>query len=98
MACCSQGGMREIIYYRLRVSQIGINNKFVNHTISHIEIPAPDLERAIAFYANIFMWKVQIMEVGKYAFFRIGDTTSGAASMQPYYLRAKRQECRSWLT
>lgn len=48
-----------------------------NHTITHIEIPAPDLNKAIAFYSNLFKWQIQILPPGVYAFFRIGTTQSG---------------------
>ena len=50
-----------------------------NHTITHIEIPAPDLERAIEFYSKLFDWKIQIQPQGDYAFFRIGSTQSGGS-------------------
>ena len=56
------------------------------NTITHIEIPAPDLERAIAFYGQIFDWEIQTVEPGKYAFFRIGGSNSGGGldtSLQP---------------
>jgi uncharacterized protein len=49
------------------------------HTITHIEIPARDFERAIAFYSKIFRWEIQVMEENRYAFFRIGNTNSGGA-------------------
>lgn len=48
-----------------------------NHTITHIEIPAPDLNKAIAFYSKLFNWQIQILPPGDYAFFRIGTTQSG---------------------
>jgi len=48
-----------------------------DNTITHIEIPAPDLEKAIDFYSAIFDWEIQITQPGAYAFFRIGQTNSG---------------------
>ena len=57
-----------------------------NNTITHIEIPAPDLAKAIAFYSTIFNWTIEIVNENKYAFFRIADTNTGGgldASLQP---------------
>lgn len=48
-----------------------------DNTITHIEIPAPDLEKAIDFYSNVFNWEVQVIQPGTYAFFKIGQTNSG---------------------
>jgi predicted enzyme related to lactoylglutathione lyase len=48
-----------------------------NNTITHIEIPAPDLEKAIEFYSRVFNWEIQIIDAGRYAFFKIGDTNTG---------------------
>jgi uncharacterized protein len=56
------------------------------HTITHIEIPAPDLEKAIAFYASLFNWEIDIQPGGNYAYFRITGTASGGgfdANLQP---------------
>ena len=50
-----------------------------DHTITHIEIPAPDLERAVEFYSKLFDWEIQIQPQGDYAFFRIGSTQSGGS-------------------
>ena len=47
------------------------------HTITHIEIPAPDLKKAVEFYEKIFNWQIEILPQGVYAFFRIGSTKSG---------------------
>lgn len=49
------------------------------HTISHIEIPAPDFNKAITFYTNVFRWGVELVTVDHYAFFTIGNTGSGGA-------------------
>jgi predicted enzyme related to lactoylglutathione lyase len=49
------------------------------HTISHIEIPAPDFTKAIDFYTNVFRWGVELVTVDHYAFFTIGNTGSGGA-------------------
>lgn len=57
-----------------------------HHTITHIEIPAPNLQKAIDFYSVIFKWNIQIVKEGSYAFFIIGDTNSGGgfdASLKP---------------
>ena len=48
-----------------------------NHTITHIEIPAPDLKKAVEFYAKLFNWQTEILPEGNYAYFRIGSTRSG---------------------
>jgi len=48
-----------------------------DNTITHIEIPAPDLGKAIEFYSAVFNWEVHIIQPGVYAFFRIGQTNSG---------------------
>jgi uncharacterized protein len=56
------------------------------HTITHIEIPAPDLEKAISFYSALFNWQIEMQPQGDYAFFRIAGTESGGgldASLQP---------------
>lgn len=49
----------------------------MDNTITHIEIPAPDLAKAIFFYSAIFNWNIHVMEKGKYAFFVIGETRTG---------------------
>ena len=57
-----------------------------NNTITHIEIPAPNLEKAISFYSELFNWKIEIMVENSYAYFIIGDTNSGGgldASLKP---------------
>lgn len=46
------------------------------HTITHIEIPAPSLDSAIRFYSEAFDWKIEIIN-DKYAFFMIGNTSTG---------------------
>lgn len=56
------------------------------HTITHIDIPAPDLEKASEFYANVFGWHIETVTAEHYAFFRIGITGSGGgldASLMP---------------
>ena len=56
------------------------------NSITHIEIPAPDLQKAIDFYGKIFDWQIQVVEPNRYAFFRIGEGNSGGgfdASLQP---------------
>jgi len=57
-----------------------------NHTVTHIEIPAPDLEKAVAFYSTLFNWQIEIQPLGDYAFFRIGTTQTGGgfdATLKP---------------
>ena len=57
-----------------------------NNTITHIEIPAPDLAKAISFYSIVFNWQIQMINEGSYAFFRVGDTDTGGgldALLQP---------------
>ena len=57
-----------------------------HHTITHIEIPAPDLAKAIGFYAAVFKWQTTIINPDLYAYFMIGDTQSGGgldASLKP---------------
>jgi predicted enzyme related to lactoylglutathione lyase len=46
-------------------------------TICHIEIPAPDLEKAKAFYKQIFGWKVEDSPLGRYCMFTAGDLGGG---------------------
>ena len=50
-----------------------------NNTITHIEIPAPGLQKAIAFYGALFNWTIEKAPNDEYAFFRIGDTQSGGS-------------------
>lgn len=47
------------------------------NTITHIEIPAPNLKKAIDFYSKVFGWKAEIMPDKTYAMFRIGNSKSG---------------------
>jgi len=47
-----------------------------NNTITHIEIPAPDLTKAISFYSKIFDWKIEIITENNYAYFVIGETNT----------------------
>lgn len=49
------------------------------HTISHIEIPAPDFNKAIEFYKNVFGWGIELVTVDHYAFFTIGNTGKGGS-------------------
>lgn len=49
------------------------------HTITHVEIPAPDLNKAIEFYSKIFGWGIELVTADHYAFFTIGNTGSGGA-------------------
>jgi predicted enzyme related to lactoylglutathione lyase len=56
------------------------------HTITHIEIPAPDMEKAKKFYSEVFGWSVEVMPDGTYAIFSVGDTNTGGgfdASIKP---------------
>jgi predicted enzyme related to lactoylglutathione lyase len=56
------------------------------HTITHIEIPAPDLKKAVTFYSKVFDWKVQVIHENGYAIFKVGDTNTGGgldASLKP---------------
>lgn len=56
------------------------------HTITHIEIPAPDFTKALEFYSNVFEWGIELITVDHYAFFKIGNTGSGGgldASLMP---------------
>jgi len=57
-----------------------------DNTITHIEIPAPDLAKAIDFYSSVFNWEIQIVKQDSYAYFIIGKTNSGGgldASLKP---------------
>ena len=47
------------------------------NTITHIEIPAPDLGKAIEFYSSVFDWEIQIVQPGSYAYFIIEKDKSG---------------------
>lgn len=56
------------------------------HTISHIELPAPDFTKTIEFYTRVFNWGIELVTVDHYAFFTIGNTGKGGAfdsSLQP---------------
>lgn len=56
------------------------------HTISHIEIPAPNFTAAVEFYSEVFNWGVELVTVDHYAFFTIGNTGKGGsldASLMP---------------
>ena len=56
------------------------------HTITHIEIPAPDLHKAIQFYAELFNWEIDLQPAGNYVYFRITGTASGGgldANLRP---------------
>jgi len=47
------------------------------YTITHIEIPAPDFNKAVEFYTEVFNWGVEVVTVDRYAFFTIGNTGAG---------------------
>ena len=56
------------------------------YTITHIDIPAPDLDKAITFYNAVFQWNIEVVTPDHYAFFRIRNTGSGGgldASLMP---------------
>ena len=56
------------------------------HTMTHIEIPAPDLKKAMDFYLKVFGWETEIMPDGQYAMFKIGNSGTGGgfdASTKP---------------
>jgi uncharacterized protein len=48
-----------------------------NHSITHIEIPSPDLNKAVEFYGKVFGWETQVMPDGKYAMFKTGEKSGG---------------------
>jgi predicted enzyme related to lactoylglutathione lyase len=50
-----------------------------NSTVTHIEIPAPDIDKAINFYSKVFGWQKTAAFSENYILFRIGDTNSGGA-------------------
>ncbi|MCK5050285.1 MAG: VOC family protein [Candidatus Cloacimonetes bacterium] len=43
----------------------------------HIEIPAPDLEKTVKFYTDVFDWEVEVLKNGNYAFFKDGLVGGG---------------------
>lgn len=47
------------------------------YTITHIEIPAPDFNKAVEFYSAVFNWGIEVVTIDRYAFFTIGNTGSG---------------------
>lgn len=47
------------------------------YTITHIEIPAPDFNKAVEFYSEVFNWGIEVVTVDHYAFFTIGNTGAG---------------------
>ncbi len=51
--------------------------------IVHIEIPAPDLEKAAEFYSKLFGWKVEVTPEMDYAMWSAGeDAVGGGFSKQ----------------
>ncbi len=67
-----------------------------DNTITHIEIPSPDLAKAVSFYSKVFNWKIEIVTENSYAFFRIGDTNTGGgldASLKPGEEKCGHQIC-----
>ncbi|HLG03300.1 MAG TPA: VOC family protein [Bacteroidia bacterium] len=57
----------------------------MEHTITHIEIPAPDLKKAAEFYSKVFGWKVDILPDNNYAMYRMTENSGGGfdASAKP---------------
>lgn len=49
------------------------------YIISHIEIPAPDLDKAAEFYYKVFNWKKVDAKMENYVMFKIGETGTGGA-------------------
>ena len=54
------------------------------HTITHIDIPAPDLDKAIEFYSKVFDWGIEVVTVEHYAFFRIRLSSIVFRMLSPY--------------
>lgn len=52
--------------------------------IVHIEIPAPDLEKAGEFYTKVFGWKVQMMPEMNYALWSPPDEGVGGGFSKEY--------------
>lgn len=52
--------------------------------IVHIEIPAPDLDKASEFYTKVFGWKVQMMPEMNYALWSPGDEGVGGGFSKNY--------------
>ena len=72
------------------------NTNMENNTITHVEIPAPDLAKAIQFYSRVFNWKIDIITPDAYAYFLIGDTNTGGgldAALQPVNETSGHQIC-----
>ena len=56
-----------------------------NTIINHIEIPAPDMLKAINFYSRVFGWETEEFQEG-YTFFKIGTSGIGGgfdSSLKP---------------
>ena len=53
------------------------------NTFCHIEIPAPDLEKAKVFYEKLFLWKINIFPDNSYAFFDDGLVGGGFDPLLP---------------
>jgi predicted enzyme related to lactoylglutathione lyase len=49
----------------------------MSHTITHIEIPSPDMKKSIDFYSGVFGWETEVMPDGKYAMFKTGEKSGG---------------------
>ena len=46
--------------------------------ICYLEIPAPDLKKAVAFYSRVFNWKIDISSMGgDYGMFKTGEIWGG---------------------
>lgn len=56
------------------------------HTITHIEIPAPDLQKAVDFYSTVFKWEIDHKPNEPYTYFIIIQGKAGGgfdAALQP---------------
>ena len=41
--------------------------------VCHIDIPAPDMDKAREFYATLFGWEITVLPGGRYAFYKDGE-------------------------
>ena len=41
--------------------------------VCHIDIPAPNMKKAMKFYGKVFGWKITVLPGERYAFYKDGD-------------------------
>jgi predicted enzyme related to lactoylglutathione lyase len=54
--------------------------------VVHFEVPFDDADRAVAFYADVFGWKIQPVPEFDYHFVQTGPTTEQGMPTEPGYI------------